>query len=190
MDCSEFRDCHCAFIDDTLAGVELVRMQRHLVECADCAALDVKIRRSLMAFRSLPTIEPSPDFRERLERRLHECRSEQEDSGYGNFRAVATVGAVASMLMMGYVGASFRNAGVKEDIVLPPVIALAERPEPPAVTTVASAPAHPSTHRQPMIVSQPMRAIAASVSAGMPLWPVAVFAEQAPLHFATLRETH
>jgi len=192
MHCSEFRDCHCAFVDDTLAGVELVRMQGHILECAECAALDVKIRRSLMAFRSLPTIEPSADFRERLECRLRECRDEGEGAGYGNFRAVAAVGAVASMLMLGYVSTAFQHVGtVKEDIVLPPVIALAARPvlptpaavSPPTVARSASAP-----RRQPMIVSSSMRAVAASVSAGMPLWPAAVFAEQAPLHFATYRE--
>jgi len=198
MHCSEFRDCHCAFVDDTLAGVELVRMQGHLAECTECAALDVKIRRSLIVFRNLPTIEPSADFTVRLERRLQECRDEGDGVYAGNFRAVAAVGAVASMLMLGYVAAAFRHAGATQDIVLPPVIALATPPAPVvATTTVAaststSAPASRSTatHRQPTIVSSPMRAIAASVSAGMPLWPAAVFAEQAPLHFATYREAH
>ena len=31
MRCSEFRDLHCSFVDDTLAGVELVRMQAVVV---------------------------------------------------------------------------------------------------------------------------------------------------------------
>jgi hypothetical protein len=179
MHCSEFRDRHCAFIDDTLAGVELVRMQGHLAECPACAEMDVKVRRSLMAIHSLPSIEPSADFRRRLEERLCECRGEMAGASVAHFRTVAMVGAVASMLMLGYVAASFRSAGVQEDIVLPPVIALAHPPA-PAV----------STDRQPRIVSSPMRAIAASVSAGMPLWPAAAFAEQAPLHFATYREAH
>jgi hypothetical protein len=179
MHCSEFRDRHCALIDDTLAGVELVRMQGHLAECPSCAELDVKVRRSLMAIHSLPSIEPSADFRRRLEERLCECRGEMGVSSVVHFRTVAMVGAVASMLMLGYVAASFRHAGVQEDIVLPPVIALARPPEPVV-----------PMERQPRIVSSPMRAIAASVSAGMPLWPAAAFAEQAPLHFATYREAH
>jgi anti-sigma factor RsiW len=70
MDCREFCDQHVAYVDDTLAGIELVRMQRHMAECDSCAKHDAKIRRSLLLFRNLPPIQPSPDFSERLEARL------------------------------------------------------------------------------------------------------------------------
>jgi anti-sigma factor RsiW len=173
MHCSEFRDNHCAFVDDTLAGVELVRMQRHILDCPACAKQDAKIRRSLMVIRSMPQIEPSSDFGSRLEMRLRECRGEPESVACANFKMVATVGAVASMVMLGYVAASFHRTGTPRDLVLPPVVAIAEPPQ-----------------QQPTIVSSSPPAIIASVAAGMPLWPAAMFAEQASLQLTTYRESH
>jgi hypothetical protein len=174
MDCSEFLAQHCAFVDDTLAGVELVGMQRHLAECGECAQLDAKIRRSLMLVRSLPRIEPSVDFRARLEQRLRECRELPESEGVcASFRTMAAIGALASALMLGYMAESLHKAGrPPEDIVLPPVVALAT---PPAELERWS----------PMVP-----AIVASVSAGIPIWPAALFAEEMPLHLATSREAH
>ena len=74
MDCREFREQHLPFVDDTLPGVELVRMQMHLTECEGCAQHDATIRRSLMLFRNLPRIEPSPDFTKRLEIKLRDAK--------------------------------------------------------------------------------------------------------------------
>jgi hypothetical protein len=170
MKCSEFRDQHCLFVDDTLAGVELVRMQQHISVCNACAALDAKIRRALMVARSLPAIQPSPDFAARLESKLKRCREEPESTACANFKAVAGIGAVASLVMLGYVVASLDKFGKQEDIVLPPVVAMARPPELETLAPVAPA-------------------IVASVSAGMPIWPAALFAEQAPLHLANLRES-
>src|SRR3954470_19558788 len=76
MDCREFCEQHVAYVDDTLAGIELVRMQRHIAECESCAKHDAKIRRALLLFRNLSPIEPSPGFSTRLEARLKECHSE------------------------------------------------------------------------------------------------------------------
>lgn len=173
MRCSEFRDQHCAFIDDTLAGVELIRMQRHLGECPDCAALDARIRRSLMLARSLPQVEPSANFRHRLEARLQAYKERPEATACANFKIVATFGAAASLVMLGYMAESLHRVGVPRDIVLPPVVAMAEPPELPREPAAATA------------TTPPASAIIASVSAGMPIWPAALFAEQAPLHFVS-----
>ncbi|MEO7102842.1 MAG: zf-HC2 domain-containing protein [Gemmatimonadaceae bacterium] len=160
MRCSEFRDLHCSFVDDTLAGVELVRMQRHIAECADCARLDAGVRRSLMLVRSLKPIEPSAEFSYKLDARLRECRLHQAHSSSGKFRTVAVIGAIASLIMMGYVVETMKIADEKapQDIVLPPAIAMAVPPD----TTPA-----------PFIV--------ASVSTGIPIWPAAVLVEQGGL---------
>jgi anti-sigma factor RsiW len=71
MDCREFCDKHVPFVDDTLAGIELVRMQRHIAECESCAKHDARVRRALLIFRNLPSIQPSADFSQRLEARLN-----------------------------------------------------------------------------------------------------------------------
>ncbi|MEO7103336.1 MAG: zf-HC2 domain-containing protein, partial [Gemmatimonadaceae bacterium] len=161
MRCSEFRDLHCSFVDDTLAGVELVRMQRHIAECADCARLDASVRRSLMLVHSLKPIEPSAEFSFKLDARLRECRLHDLHVSSGKFRTVALIGAIASLIMMGYVAETMRVADqqvLSPDIVLPPAIAMAVPPD----TTPA-----------PFIV--------ASVSTGIPIWPAAVLVEQGGL---------
>lgn len=71
MDCRHFRKHHVAFVDDTLPGVDVVRMQLHLSECAACERWDHQVRRSLLLVRNhLSEIEPSESFRDRLEQRL------------------------------------------------------------------------------------------------------------------------
>lgn len=181
MRCSEFRDLHCAYVDDTLAGVELVRMQRHINECDQCAALDTRVRRSLMVVHNLTPIEPSADFGRRLEARLEQCRAEQDSPIGASFRTVAAFGAVASLVMLGYVSESLRTSGGgrAQDIVLPPVVALAVAP-PHAPPRAA--------HFADTLTNAPATAIVASVSAGMPFWPAALLTEQTPLQLASYTE--
>jgi hypothetical protein len=71
MDCRTFRKHHLAFVDDTMPGVDVVRMQLHLAECTECEGWDQSIRRSLLVARNhLGAIEPSAKFRARLDARL------------------------------------------------------------------------------------------------------------------------
>jgi hypothetical protein len=166
MDCREFCDKHLAFVDDTLAGIELVRMQGHIAECEACAKQDAKIRRALLLFRNLPAIEPSPDFKQRLEARLREC---QRDDIYGasqrNLRMGAIAATVASAVMLLYIGTTLSKADEPRDLIMAPVVAMAQEPEMTPITT-----------------STP--AIVTSVSAGLTIWPAALFAEQVPVRFA------
>src|SRR4029079_12401710 len=108
MDCREFHDKHLAFVDDTLAGVELVGMQMHLTECESCSRHDATIRRSLMLFRILPAIEPSRDFSVRLEEKLKAVKLADAASHHSNQsrRTVGAVMALSSMLMLTYIGVS------------------------------------------------------------------------------------
>jgi hypothetical protein len=166
MDCREFSDQHLAFVDDTLPGIELVRMQRHIVECEGCAKQDAKVRRALLLFRNLPSIEPSADFASRLEARLKTCQEDQLALTQRNLRRGAIAATLASAIMLGYIGNTlFNQPTTSHDIVLPPVVATAPEAELTPITT--SAPA-----------------IVTSVSAGLTIWPVALFAEQAPVRFA------
>lgn len=73
MDCRAFRKQHLGYIDDTLPGIELVRMQTHLAECETCSAWDHRVRRSLLVARNhlLKDIEPSQEFQQRLAARIH-----------------------------------------------------------------------------------------------------------------------
>src|SRR5215218_520516 len=187
-------------------------MQRHVAECPPCAAHDARIRRSLLLARNLPSIEPSANFAPRLEARLRLCREHPVPPPYANFRTVASVGAVASLLMLGYVASALHLAWEPaQDLVLPPVVAIAEPPVPEGLpddqsairpglsrgpSSLSQRPTHqgvssPSLSDQPEIVrgAPPAPAIVASVSAAIPLWPAARFAEDVPLHFARYRES-
>ncbi len=167
MDCREFCEKHVAFVDDTVAGIELVRMQRHLSECENCAKQDAKIRRALLLFRNLPSIELSADFSERLEARIHRefpC----EDlfaTTQRNLRRGAIAATLASAAMLGYIATTLYRSDSPRDLVMPPVVASLPEPEFTPITT-----------------STP--AIVTSVSAGLTFWPAALFAEQVPVRFA------
>ena len=166
MDCREFCDQHLAFVDDTLAGIELVRMQRHLAECRRCAEQDAKIRRALLLFRNLPSIEPSADFSERLEARLKNCEYDHLFAASPrNLRRGAIAATIASVLMLGYIGTTLFPSDTPRDLVMAPVIANTPEPELTPITT-----------------STP--AIVAAVSAGLSIWPAALLAEQVPVRFA------
>jgi anti-sigma factor RsiW len=165
MDCREFCDQHLAFVDDTLAGIELVRMQRHLAECESCAKHDAKIRRALLLFRNLPSIEPSADFSQRLEARLRSFERDELFAAPRSMKGAAMTAAVASAIMLGYIGTMLYPSDAPGDLVMPPVVA-----------------STPELELTPITSSTP--AIVASVSAGLSIWPAALFAEQAPVRFA------
>ena len=166
MDCSNFRDDHLAFLDDTLDDARLVAMQRHLAECASCARHDVAVRRALLVFRNLPQITPSAGFQARLDARLRALRAEQAAQ-----RAVVQRGPAMGTFMAtaaGLMAAGFLLTAVFDWTAAPQDLALAP--------VVASRPVEAA-----MPVASP--AVVTSVSSGMPLWPAALIAEQAPVHF-------
>jgi hypothetical protein len=168
MDCRDFRDNHFAFVDDTLPGIELVGMQMHLMECEECARHDATVRRSLMLFRNLPSIEPSPDFSAKLQQRLNEVKlADAAAAQSGRSRKLAATVAVTSVVMLGYIGVSLRQVDYPQDIVLAPVVAMASQ-------------------NGDSQLSGPAPEMVASVPAGLPMWTAALFAEQVPVHFASL----
>jgi Putative zinc-finger len=162
MHCSEFRKRHLPFVDGTMSEADMVVMQRHLNECDECARHDTALRRGLLVFRNLAPVEPSADFATRLQTRLRALG--RTDRGAELFRApgMGAFVAAASVVALGFVAASMLHwTEMRRDLVLEPVIATS--PAPPAP-----------------IVDYPF--VAAS-STGMPMWPAAVLAEQATVHF-------
>jgi len=167
MDCREFRESHFAFVDDTLPGVELVRMQMHITECESCARHDAAVRRSLMLFRNLPSIQPSAGFSQRLEQRLLDARmADMAAANSGRSRKLAATVAVTSVVILGYIGVSLREVDYPRDIVFPPV--------------VASAPSSGATQ-----IDSPAPEMVVAVPAGLPIWTAALYAEQTAVYFAS-----
>ena len=179
MNCREFRRKHDAYVDDTLSGVDIEGMNRHLRLCQQCAALDTRIRRSLLIARNLPTIQPSAAFSERLQMRLAQERAfmatRERDSdamlgmmtkrhrgplSTGTFVALAAGIAVAAGVSMTVVLAGNDNRVIR----LAPVVATLPEPEPSPFATPA------------LVASRP---------AGMPIWPAVFVAQRAPLRLTS-----
>ena len=170
MDCREFSEKHLAFVDDTLAGIELVRMQCHTAECESCARQDAKVRRALLLFRNLPAIEPSAGFSDRLEARLHKAQDDDLLAAVTrtNLKRGAVAATIASVAMLAYIGSTLYKTDMPRDLMMAPVVATATESE-----------------FTPLATSTP--AIVASAPAGLSIWPVALFAEEAPVRFANSR---
>ena len=179
MNCREFRHKHDAYVDDTLSGVDIEAMKRHLRFCAQCAALDTRIRRSLLLAHNLPTIEPSAAFAERLQMRLaHEraLKVAQQHDAAGTMMGMMTrhrspfstatyVALAAGIAMAASLTLSVLVAGDGDNTIrLAPVVASAPEPEPSPLATPA------------MVASMP---------AGMPIWPAVYVAQRAPWHLAS-----
>ena len=173
MDCREFRRNHVAFVDDLLPGIDLVRMQRHVLECDSCSHHDTMIRRTLLVVRNMPRIDVSAGFSERLQARIRALQTSsvgRSDAyvhtgiGLRTFAAVAAGVMAAGLLTFAVIG---HSDSMSRDVVLHPV--------------VASLPAEIIVEAPSPI---PAPAMVASASTGIALWPAVMVAEQAPLHFA------
>jgi hypothetical protein len=167
MDCREFRDNHVAFVDDVLSAIETRAMQDHRDVCQRCARKDAAVRRGLLLIRSLPSVEPSPDFMIRLEARLRNVRSDAAYVGGGaSFGVVQTFLAVAAgIAIVSYLSFdSARRTRPTEFRMQPVVASIPELPPSPLANS----------------------AFVASVPTGMPLWPAIYLAGQAPMRLAAL----
>ena len=162
MKCREFKSNHVGFVDDFLPAAEMAEMRRHLVQCEQCAALDTRIRRSLLVVRNLPQIEPSADFFARLTEALKEAPAPEPRR-----RPIAVAATYAAVTAALAAAVYFAMAVVPEPEVVPE----------PAVPATAAAPMAPA----------PMNdvAIAAAVPAGVPVWPAMFMVGELPTQFAT-----
>lgn len=171
MDCREFRNKHVAFVDDLLSAVEMDAMQQHTTVCSRCSRQDTAVRRSLMLVRSLPTIEPSPDFVARLNARLEELGPVSRMDFVAPRPFLPSVGAFA-VVAAGIVAVAYmaiettRYFTPPQELRVVPAIASAFEPAP--TVPIANA------------------AFVASVPTGMPVWPAVLMVGEAPMHFANM----
>ncbi len=137
-------------------------MRQHMRACPPCAHHDAIVRRSLMLVRSLPTIEPSPDFQARLEARLRATKLIVDTKrpmhlSFGMFVTIAATVAVVAFL------ATTVRRETTPEVRMEPVVASVSADAPPS--HLASS------------------ALVATVPTGMTVWPAIMVATQAPIHF-------
>lgn len=167
MDCRTFRAHHVGFIDDVLPGIQSVEMQRHIAECPPCARHDAKIRRSLLVFRNMPRIECPPDFTERVTSRVRALKDAPETLRASFFTPMMSAAAVGVAMLLLVGGVSLLRGDAAPLSHAPVVASLPAIDEPPVEESLMAS-----------------HAMLASVSTGIPIWPAALMAEQAPIHFA------
>jgi hypothetical protein len=136
-------------------------MRQHLRDCPLCSRHDTVVRRSLMLVKSLPTIEPSPDFQARLEARLRTVTVPVATSPALRGSYAAFVALAAGVAFVAFLAASAMR-GAPTEIRMAPVVASIPEYEPSPVATPA---------------------FVATVPTGMSVWPAIMVASQAPIHF-------
>lgn len=140
--CRQFRRQHAEFVDGYLSDEAQRAGRSHLDECPVCARHDVQIRRSLMALQSLPMIEPSAGFHDRLYERI--AREELHYSvvpSRGVRWGMATAIVAASVALL--VAASSRSSRIEVSKPAPIMAYFPARPLPqhPAPERTANIPA-------------------------------------------------
>src|SRR5438034_6670604 len=109
MRCAEFLERYTDFRDGLLTEpCELRRFERHLARCPACRRYDSALRRGVLALQAAVPIEPSPDFRRRLEARL-----QQERRGGSRVPARAGGAGVAAALLVAAAPALAALEGVR-----------------------------------------------------------------------------
>src|SRR2546427_10875499 len=103
MTCAEVLERHTGFRDGLItAPRELRRLERHLARCAGCRRYDAAVRRSVLALQAAGTIEPSRDFRRRLDARLErERRAVREVPASAGVAAGRVIAGRPAMLALG-----------------------------------------------------------------------------------------
>lgn len=186
MDCRGFRKNHFAYLDDTLSGNEMAAAQRHILQCDGCAAHDTMVRRSLMVVRSMPTIEPSASFHDRLQARLAECREERGKAGaLGTARATLTD---AEIMGFSTIRPGWRTPRTLAAIAASAMIgALIWRSAVPSQAVLVAS--------EPAIVAEPMAPeqrfmspalLQAMATGSSPVWPSAALIDEMPSQFVTV----
>ena len=167
MNCREFKSNHVGFVDDLLPAADMSEMRRHLHTCTACATLDTRIRRSLLVVRNLPQIEPSADFFVRLSEALKQA-PQPERSRRPLVAAAAVTAFTAALAAAVY----FAIAVVPKAKTPAPV---APAPQTAAIVTPVA----------PVQMNEV--AIAATVPAGVPVWPAMFMVGELPNHLTSAR---
>jgi hypothetical protein len=126
MTCPEFLERYTEYRDGLVtAPRELRRFQRHLVQCVACCEYDAALRRAVSALHDVPTIQPSADFRRRLDARLARERTRSD-------AVPARAGLAAAMLVLVALSLLVLELGRRPQLAQAPALPPAAFPKPVA----------------------------------------------------------
>lgn len=127
MDCTDFLEGYSDYLDGLLSPSEVERFEAHRRQCARCARYDRVVQRGLAIYRSLPDVDPSPDFLPRLRHRIYHL---EDGSPLGSVRhgGNAALVAVAAVGLLAFAWLPFATS-VPVEVELPAVAARTPEPE-------------------------------------------------------------
>jgi hypothetical protein len=111
MDCQDFLAHYSEYLDEVSSPARQLAIQQHLEACARCARYDRVMRQGLALARAVPTIDPSEDFRLRLEHRLMHVRDDMRGESRGLAGGAAVSLALAGLLAVAAFGPLLRWSG-------------------------------------------------------------------------------
>ena len=186
MDCREFRKQHFAYLDDTLPGDVMSLAQQHIMKCDPCAAHDTMVRRSLMLVRNVKVLEPSAEFRRKMQARLDEARCEKQQEKLriverasspavrvSSFQPVMLSVFAASVLVVGTIVWRDRTPAPEQ------IVSMQTSPPMPSFQPVINNPLDSVV--QPEITVTP--AMVHAMATGNPMWPATFMVDEAPAQF-------
>jgi anti-sigma factor RsiW len=105
IDCKTFLAQYSDYRDGELPWTEREEMDAHADACPSCARYDRVVHRGIDVFRTLPDIEVSDDFGERLKWRLHQADYEMslERRRASPSQAIGTLALAAAVALAAWV---------------------------------------------------------------------------------------
>lgn len=127
MKCPEFMGRHSEFLDERLDPRSAERMRAHRRGCPRCARYDRVVREAVEEFRSLPSLEPSRDFRPRLRHRLFHLR-DRESFRPGPASGTTLLAVTLLAVLMAAVAWSPVMRSGPPEVALEPVVVTRDEP--------------------------------------------------------------
>ena len=160
MQCAEFLDLYSDFRDGAIADARLERrILDHLATCPQCMDYDARVARGVCVLRTFSDLEPTPEWRRSLTKRVGRQRLRLEEpvapAPAGVMVGLMVATAIVLVLWTGYaespIGTVAQTAAVEtEPAPTAPLPAIVAIPSPPFVSfTHLSAPAFNTEWRTP-----------------------------------------
>jgi len=128
MTCDEFLDRYTDYRDGLVTTPhERRRFARHLGECESCGEFDAAVRAGVGALQAVETIEPSANFRRRLDQRL-----ERERHVLAEPRLPARAGLAAALLIAVGLALLAREGVRRTEVARVPLLPAVPFPKPVA----------------------------------------------------------
>ncbi len=106
MSCAECLALSGAYIDDVMDPADRAPFDLHIDRCPACARYVRVLRKGLQLVQDLPSVQPSPDFRIRLHRRLHGLAEERRAQALSvQAGATVTIALAATFAMVAFLPA-------------------------------------------------------------------------------------